>query len=67
MYAAAMMHDIDFLLVQRLYLRNVPALDDIGGPAEGCTCIVTGPTRHVQQGCPGPANHHLNKHMSSSD
>lgn len=30
---------------QKLHLRNVPALADIGAPAEGCTCIVTGPTR----------------------
>ena len=33
------------LAAQKLHLRNLPALKDIGGPADGCTCIVTGPTR----------------------
>ena len=31
--------------MQKLHLRNLPSLGDIGGPVEGCTCIVTGPTR----------------------
>lgn len=31
--------------VQKLHLRNLPALKDIGGAVDGCTCIVTGPTR----------------------
>jgi len=30
---------------QRLRLRSVPPIDEIGGPIEGLTCIVTGPTR----------------------
>ena len=30
---------------QRLRLRSVPSIDEIGGPIEGLTCIVTGPTR----------------------
>ncbi|BDA41074.1 Retinol dehydrogenase 11 [Coccomyxa sp. Obi] len=35
------------VFLQKLHLRNVPALADIGGPAEGCTCIVTGPTSGI--------------------
>ena len=30
---------------KRLRLRSVPPIDEIGGPIEGLTCIVTGPTR----------------------
>ena len=30
---------------QRFRLRNLPGVDSIGGPAEGLTFIVTGPTR----------------------
>ena len=30
---------------QRLRLRSVPPIDEVGGPIEGLTCIVTGPTR----------------------
>lgn len=31
--------------LQKLRLRGVPAIDSVGGPAEGLTYIVTGPTR----------------------
>ena len=37
--------------VQRLYLRNLPSVDKVGGPADGMTCIVTGPTRLVTSAC----------------
>ena len=37
---------IECSFLQKFFLRNVPSLNDIGGPAEGCTCIITGPTRH---------------------
>lgn len=33
------------LHAQKFYLRNVPSIDKVGGPADGLTCIVTGPTR----------------------
>ena len=32
-------------VVQKLALWGVPPLEEVGGPAEGLTCIVTGPTR----------------------
>ena len=32
--------------LQKLRLRGVPAIDNVGGPAEGLTYIVTGPTRY---------------------
>ena len=31
--------------LQKIRLRGLPAIDSIGGPAEGLTYIVTGPTR----------------------
>jgi len=34
-------------LAQKFYLRNVPSVDKVGGPADGLTCIVTGPTRSL--------------------
>lgn len=33
--------------LQKLRLRGVPAIDSVGGPAEGLTYIVTGPTRYA--------------------
>ncbi len=33
--------------LQRIRLRGVPAIDSVGGPAEGLTYIVTGPTRYA--------------------
>ena len=37
--------------MQRIYLRNLPSVDKVGGPADGMTCIVTGPTRCVLTPC----------------
>ena len=33
--------------LQKIRLRGVPAVDSVGGPAEGLTYIVTGPTRYL--------------------
>ena len=44
-------------VLQRWRLRHVPQLGGIGGPAEGLTVIVTGPTRwtsRISPSCPIP-------------
>ena len=41
--------------MQRIYLRNLPSVDKVGGPADGMTCIVTGPTRLVPTALPSRA------------
>jgi hypothetical protein len=44
------------LHAQKFYLRNVPSVDKVGGPADGLTCIVTGPTRSLPRcSCLPPA------------
>lgn len=40
-----------WVILQKLSLRRLPSLADIGGPVEGCTCIVTGPTRCALSFC----------------
>ncbi|CAL5227473.1 g10450 [Coccomyxa viridis] len=35
------------VFTQKLQLFRLPSLADIGGPVEGCTCIVTGPTSGI--------------------
>ena len=45
------------LHAQKFYLRNVPSVDKVGGPADGLTCIVTGPTRSLPRcSCLPPAS-----------
>ncbi len=38
-------HASVLVCIQKIRLRGLPAIDKIGGPAEGLTYIVTGPTR----------------------
>lgn len=33
--------------IQKLWMRKLPALELIGGPASGHVCIVTGPTSGI--------------------
>jgi hypothetical protein len=35
---------------QKFWMGHLGALDDVGGPAEGLTVMVTGPTRLVRRG-----------------
>ncbi|GAB4815098.1 hypothetical protein N2152v2_002144 [Parachlorella kessleri] len=35
------------LFLQKLWMRNLPTLESIGGPANGHVCIVTGPTSGI--------------------
>lgn len=46
-FACTPRHAFHYPGLQKVRLRGVPPIDSVGGPAEGLTYIVTGPTRYA--------------------